>query len=92
MLTIYIDFHLPKPGGWYSSVSSSCEEEEVSAAFTGAFATVLDHLVGLIVGFLVVKFLAECGTLLDRTVTLLERLFVPCEDNCPTFAMNDLFI
>ena len=91
MLRKYIDLDLPKPGGWYSSLSSSCEEDEVSGAFTSPFATVLDRLGGYIVGFLVVKFLAERGTLLCHTVTLPERFLVPREDNCPTLAMNALF-
>ena len=87
-----IHVHLPNAAGMYSSVSSCWEDDEYSAAVTGAFATVLECLGGLTVTGLVVNFLPEHGLLFDHTVTLPERVLVPFDDKIATFSMNDLFI
>ena len=87
-----IHVHLPNAASMYSSLSSSCEDDEDSAAVTSKFATVLECLGGLTVTGLVVNFLAEPCFLFDRTVTLPERVLVPFEDKLATFSMNDLFM
>ena len=79
--------HLPKPGGRYSSLSSSRADDEDSACVTIVFATDFECLGGLIVGFFVVKCLAELDFGCDTPLALVSRA-----EKLATFSIKDLLM